>query len=445
MLTGSVAKSLIVFALPMIAGNLFQQLYNIADTIIVGKVLGQDALSAVGSTSTIVTVFVSIAIGLSVGCLIVFSQLFGAGNYGRMKTAIYTALISFLALSIIFLAAGLIISDGILNLVVNDSLRYEAETYYNLYVLGLPALFIYNIANSAFNSLGKSRITLVLLAASSVFNILLDLWFIIGLGWGVAGAAIATDISQYLASAAAIIMLLRHIHKKYRSGVKTAVFEWALLGNMAKVAIPTMLSQTIVSLGYLALMSLVNRFSVDIISGYVAAMKIDTICVIPMVQIGNAMSTFTGQNVGANKYERIPKGLRTSIIMCAAVCAFFITMILLFGRTFISWFMDSTVSEAAYTAGVQYITITGSLYILMGTMYVILGVVRGAGATMAAVFSNLCNFGTRIAFAYIMVAVTGSELAVWWSNPIGWVVGLTIAIILYKSGMWRNRRLADKV
>lgn len=445
MISGNIARSLIVFALPMIIGNLFQQFYNIVDTIIVGKVLGQDALSAVGSTSMIVTVYVSVAVGFAVGCLIVFSQLYGAKNYLRMKTAIYTALITFLALGIFFMILGLAISKPILNVVVNDALMQEGSTYYNLYVLGVPALFIYNIANSGFNSLGKSRITLILLGGTSILNVILDLWFIMGLGWGVAGAAIATDISQYLSAVIALVLLLRHIHLNFKTEEEIKMFEWRLLGNMSKVAIPTMLAQVIVSVGYVALTSLVNRFSVDVISGYVAASKIDSICVVPMVQIGNSMATYTGQNVGAQKYERIPKGLKTALLLCACICAVFIVLIFIFGHTFIGWFMDSTVSEAAYTAGVQYMRITGALYFLMGSMYIICGVIRGAGAAMVSVIATVCNFSVRIAFAYIMVAVTGSELAIWWSNPVGWAVALTISFLYYKSGRWKTKRLADKV
>ena len=445
MITGNIGSSIFIFALPMIIGNLAQKVYNMVDTIIVGQVDGQDALSAVGSTSTIVSVFVAIAIGFSLGSLIVLSQLYGAKNYLRLKTGIYTLIIAFLAMGVLCTIVGLAISTPVLNVVVNEALREDAAIYYNIYLIGLPARFVYYAASAAYNALGKSRTTLGFLLGSSILNVLLDLLFIAGFGWGVAGAAIATNITQYLTAVVAIIMLLHYVHKTFVTEEKAPAFEWKLFGHTAKVAVPTVISQLIVSLGYLALTSLINRLSVDIISGYVAATKITALCDIIMVQIGNAMATFTGQNVGAKKYERIAKGLIASLLMCVVCCVIFIALILPLGHTFIGWFMDDSVNEAAYTAGVQYLRITGCLYILMGAMYVVTGVIRGAGATIAGIFVNVCNFSIRVIFAYTLFAVTGSELIIWWSNPVGWFMGLTLAFIMYMSGFWKKRRVADKI
>lgn len=446
MLTGSPFKSLLLFALPMVVGNLFQQLYSIVDSVIVGKFVGQKALAAVGSTTTIVYVYIAIALGLSTGCMIVFSQLLGAKHIGRMKTAIFTAVITLGALSIIALAVGLVSTDGILHLTnIRDILYEDARTYYFIYVLGFPALFIYNIANSAFNSLGKSRITLWLLVGSSVLNVILDLWFVVGLKWGVAGAAIATDISQYIAAVIAIIWMLLHLKKHYPTEEKVSAFEFRLLGNMLKVAIPTMLAQVVVSVGYAVLMALVNTFSVDIVSGYVSAYRLDALCSIPMVQFGNAMATFTGQNVGAKQFDRVPQGIRAAAIMCAVIWVLFVAVVQLFGHQMIGWFMEEGVNEAAYTAGIQYMQIMSSVYILLGLMYVFAATLRGAGDAIVSVIAVVLNFGGRCAFAYIMVAITHSELAIWWSNPIGWIIALAICFFRFRTGIWKTKRLADKV
>ena len=447
MITGNPAKSLILFALPMMLGMLLQQLYNIVDSIIVGQALGQEALSAVGSTSVIVNVYIAIAIGLSTGCMVVFSQLRGAGNFTRMKTAFYTAIIFLALLSVAALAAGLASTEGVLKMMNTMPEIYEdSRTYYMIYVLSFPALFVYNIANSGYNSLGISKMTLFLLGGSSVLNILLDLWFVMGLGWGVAGAAIATDISQYIVAVIAIILLLRHLKKNYVTESKPAVFELKILGNMLKVAIPTMLAQVVVSVGYLALQSLVNSFnSIDITSGYVAGFKIDSLCAIPMIQMGNAMATYTGQNVGAKQFDRIPQGVKASSLVCVAVWIVYAVIIRIFGHGIIGLFMEAGANEAAYTAGVEYMQIMSSFYVMLGLMYVFSATLRGAGDALFSVIAVTCNFAARCAFAYIMVAITGMEQMIWWSNPIGWFIALIMCIIRYRSGVWKTKRLADKV
>ncbi len=452
MLTGKPFSSLLIFALPMVIGNLLQQLYNVVDSIIVGKVAGQEALNAVGASSTILNIYIGIAIGLSVGCSIVFSQLLGAGHIGRLKTAFYTAIITFAALSFIAIAGGLIASDAVLHATnVPETFYDEAKIYYQIYIIGFPAMFIYNIANSGFNSLGKSRITLYLLAGASITNVFLDIWFVQGMGMGVAGAAIATDISQYLAAIVAIVLLLRELKTKYVTEEHYAVYEFRILINMLKIAIPTMLAQIVVSVGYTVLMSLVNTFNNDIIAGYVAGMKLDSLCAVPMTQFGNAVATFTGQNVGARQYDRVPKGILSAGIMCAIVWALFVGAVQLFGHDMIGWFMKEGVSEAAYTAGVQYMTVMSSFYIVLGLMYVFAATLRGAGDAIVSVIGVTINFASRCIFAYVMVAlmggpaVSGTELYIWWSNPIGWFVALIICSVRFSTGKWKTKRVADKV
>lgn len=452
MLTGKPFRTLLLFALPMVVGNLLQQLYNVVDSIIVGKIAGQASLNAVGASSTILNIYTGIAIGLGVGCSIVFAQLFGAGHIGRMKTAFYTAIITLAALSVVALAVGLLTTDPVLHATnVPDSFYAEAREYYQIYILGFPAMFIYNIANSGFNSMGKSKITLVLLAGASVLNVFLDLWFVQGLKMGVAGAAIATDISQYLAAGVALFLLLRELKVKHVTEEAYSVFEFRILGNMLKIAIPTMLAQIVVSVGYTVLMSLVNTFNDNVIAGYTAGMKIDSLCAVPMVQFGNAMATYTGQNVGAKKYERVPKGIVSAGIMCVVIWVLFVFAVMFFGHDMIGWFMKEGVAEAAFTAGVEYMQIMSYTYIILGLMYVFAATLRGAGDAIVSVIAVTLNFASRCAFAYIMVAamggplVSGVERFIWWSNPIGWLVALVICIIRFSTGKWKTKRVADKV
>ncbi len=446
MIEGNPARSLIIFSLPLIGGNILQQLYAIVDTMIVGKFVGQNALSAVGSMATISKVFVAKATGLAGGCTIVFSQLYGAKYYTRMKTAVYTAILSFLALSLIFWLVTAVFCDGLINLVrLEDALKEDARTYLLTYSIAFPASYMYNLSNSGFNSLGKSFIPLVLLAGSSVLNVGLDLLFVINFDMGVFGAAIATVISQYLAAAIALPLLLRYLGKNFKTGEKPKAFEWALLGNMAKIAVPNMLTMTIMSVGYLTLQSLVNTFGTDVSAGYIAGHKIDSVCIVPMSQIGTAVATYTGQNVGANMYDRISKGLRAAILMCVAICAVFIVLMLFFAEPLIGLFMEDGVSDTAINAGVQYITITCIFYVLMGIMSSYSGVLRGSGDIMKALLTTFVNFGFRVLFAYAGAYITGSEQAVWWSNPAAWFVALVLSMIFYYQGGWKKKRVADKV
>ncbi len=442
MITGSPARSLIAFAIPMILGNLFQQFYSLADSIIVGRTLGQNALAAVGSTAAVVMVYVAIANGLAIGCSVVISQLFGSGDIRKMKTAFNTSFMTFVGLSILFLAVGLSTCNAIIHLTgIPADIVPDAKSYYYIYAAGFPGLFFYNISNSGFNALGKSRMPLLFLLISSVLNIGLDLLFILQFHWGVAGAAFATTISQYLAAIISFISLLVYIRKHFPTEEKPALFSGKLLQTIAKVAVPSMITSSIVSIGFVALQSLVNSFGTDVMAAYTSAVKIDGIAIVPIVQIGNATSTYAAQNVGAGKIERVPKGYHVSLLMNAVICAVFGVILYFFGSTFIGLFLDANVSANAIQIGSDYLRIVGSFYFLMGAMNASTGVLRGAGDATWSMVAVLLNFASRVAFAYIMVAVTGDYHMIWWSNIVGWSVGLIIGYIRYRTGKWKTKSL----
>lgn len=446
MIVGNPTKSLIMFAVPIILGQLCQQVYSLADTIIVGRTLGQGPLGAVGSAVSVCWVFVAIAIGLGMGCSVVVSQLFGANKIGKMKTAISTSLISMIALSIIFLVIGLIFCDAITALMNTPAeLAEDAKTYFWIYVVGFPGLFLYNICNSIFNGLGKSKFPLIFLASSAVLNIGLDLWFILGLHWEVAGAAIATIVSQYISAALCFITLLRYLKRECVSDEDSLLYDFSMLRVIAKVAIPTMITQTIMSVGLVALQGLINSFGTDIMAGYTAASKIDGLAIIPMVQIGNAASTFAAQNVGAGQYERVVKGYHTALVMNLIVCIAVTGSLLLWSEQAIGLFMDASSSAAAISNGVEYIQIVSIFYIVMGLGNCTLGILRGTGDIKPTMVSLLGNFGSKIAFAYIFTAIFHSQLFIWWANPIGWAVGFIIAYIRFKTGIWRTKSVVKNV
>ena len=442
MITGKPAKALIAFVLPMIFGNLFQQFYSLADSIIVGRTLGQDALAAVGSTAAIVMVYVAIANGLAIGSSVVISQLFGSKDFVKMKTAFNTAFMAFVGFSILALGIGLSTGSAIVSLTgIPEKIVPDAMSYYYIYAIGFPGLFFYNVSNSGFNALGKSRMPLIFLMISSVLNIGLDLLFILVFRWGVAGAAIATTISQYLAAIVAFITLLRYIKKNFPTEKKPQLFNRIMLKTIAKVAVPSMVTSSVISLGFVALQSLINSFGTDTMAAYAASVKIDGIAIVPMVQIGNGTSTFVAQIIGAGQPERVPKGYHVSIIMNAVICAAFGVVLFFFGSSLVGLFLDAEASANAIRIGSEYLRIVGSFYFIMGLMNVTSGVLRGAGDATWAMISTLCNFLSRVAFSYIMVGVFHDVKVVWWSNLVGWTVGFLISYIRYRTGKWKEKSL----
>lgn len=440
MLTDSPGKSLFFFALPMILGNLFQQFYTTVDSIIVGQFVGEDALAAVGASYSLTTVFIMIAIGGGIGASVITSQYLGANLYQKMKTSIYTALTSFLVLSFLLGMIGLIFSDNILRgLNTPENIMTDALLYLNIYFIGLPFLFMYNILSSIFNALGNSRTPLFLLIFSSLLNIVLDLWFVRGLGFGIAGAAVATLIAQGLSAVVSFTILMRTL-KNYGSEKRPSLFDISMLGNMIKVAIPSMLQQSIVSIGMLLVQSVVNGFGSSVLAGYTAGMRIESICVVPMIASGNAVSTFTAQNLGAVAPERIKKGYRAAVNMVAAFAVIICLIITLFHEPIIRAFLEEGSDQAAFWTGNAYLSFIAFFFVFIGLKAITDGVLRGAGDVAVFTLANLVNLTIRVVVAFTFAPIWGVP-AVWIAIPIGWATNFMISFIRYLSGKWSRKQL----
>lgn len=442
MTIGNPAKVVFSFAVPMILGNVFQQLYNIVDSLVVGNFVGSKALASVGASYPIVFLFVAIALGASTGCSVVISQMFGAKQIGEMKTAIYTALFSIMFLSIFLMICGMLISKPILSLLKTPiDILGDAEIYLKIYFLGIVFLFMYNMLTAVFNALGDSKTPLYFLILSSVVNIALDLLFVIQFNMGVAGVAWATLISQALSSTLSLLFLLKKI-KDIQSDEPHNLFNVDILKRMGKIAIPSVIQQSIVSLGMLFVQALINSFGSTVVAGYTAATKIDSIAMMPTLNISNAMSAFTAQNIGAKKPERVKKGYHASLAMMAVICILITSILYLFGENFIGMFVDSNTNQDVISVGVEYLKVVSIFYIVMGGMFTTNGVLRGSGDVKAFMTSTLANFFSRVAFAYILSNFIGAK-AVWWAIPIGWTVGLSISFIRYKSGKWTKKSIEN--
>lgn len=439
MVSGNPTKALIGFTLPMVAGNLFQQFYNIMDSIIVGNVVGEDALAAVGASTAITMLFVMVAIGTGIGCSVVISQLFGAKQLEQMKTAISTALLSILGFSIFLSLLGILINRQLMRLMgTPDNIFQDAAEYMQIYFFGFAFLFLYNAFSAIFNALGDSVKPLLFLAFSSILNIVLDLYFVAELHMGVPGVAWATLISQAISALLSFFFLMRKLR-----GIQTGQYERfdaQLLQSMIKVAIPTVVQQSIVSVGMLLIQSAVNRFGSTFLAGYTAATKIDGIAIVPMVAVGNATSTYVAQNMGAKKTERIPMGYRICLVMAAGIGLIIAIVLHFTGEGFVGLFMNADSSAEAISVGTSYLSTVSLFYFVMGSMNVSNGVLRGAADMGWFLSSSVCNLLTRVTLTYALADVT-QGMIIMWANPVGWAVGLAIALIRYFQGGWKEKEI----
>lgn len=441
MTKGKPSSILIFFALPMLLGNLFQQLYNVVDTIVVGNFVGEEALAAVGTSFPILFLFIGISTGLSMGITVVVSQLFGAGRKEDTATAIKTAVFSITVLGLVLTIVGFLMVKPLLMLIsVPQNIMQDSQIYLQIVVLGSVFLFAYNGLTAVYNALGDSKSPLKFLIVATFTNIGLDLLFVIVLQMGVSGVALATVASQAIAAGLSLVFLRKKLHGITQQGAGTPFFDKGLLGKITRIAIPSMLQQVIISLGMFFVQNLINSFGSIVIAGFTSAMKIDSIAMMPMINLSNALSSFTGQNMGAGHIERIKKGYGAAVRITILVCAGVSLAVILWGRQMVSLFMDSAASAEAISVGAGYLQVVSSFYIVMGLMFIANGILRGTGDMKAFVGSSMVNLFFRVAFAYVLSGNIGYS-GIFWSIPIGWGVGCLVSSFRYFSGRWQKIRV----
>lgn len=440
MTKGSPGKVLFLFALPMILGNIFQQFYSIIDSIIVGNYVGSEALASVGASYPITFICITIANGAGIGCSVVISQYFGGQKYSKVKSSIYTSLISVTFISLIISLLGYIFTSNILLLMKTpDNIFLNAEGYLKIYFLGTVFLFIYNIVNSSFNALGDSKTPLFFLILSSVLNIILDLIFVINFSAGVRGAALATLISEALSAILSFISLINRI-RKIQTFEKIKFFNYSIFKSISKIAVPSILQQSIISIGNLFVQSLVNSFGSVIIAGYTAATKVDSIAILPMVNMSNAVSSFTAQNIGGKKFDRVFKGYKAGLKIIFVFYIAIAASIFIFGRDIISLFVNDEISLEVINYGYSYLKVVSIFYIFMGFMVITNGILRAAGDMKYFLLTSLINLGTRVAFAYILSLKLG-ELSIAYAVPLGWIFACVFVYKRYKSNKWNVEKV----
>ena len=424
-------KALLLFAFPMIIGNLFQQFYTMVDSVVVGRFVSENALAAVGASYSLTNVFISIAIGGGVGASVLVSRYFGARDYRRMKTSVSTALISFLVVSLVLGGIGLLLGDQIMEVLnTPENIMEDAVTYLNIYFMGLPFLFMYNVLSAMFNALGKSRIPLYLLIFSSVFNVALDLIMVCSFHMGVAGVAWATLIAQGISAVMAFLIFIREM-TGYQTGEEIRRFDKREFGFMCRIALPSILQQSTISIGMMLVQSVVNTFGSEVLAGYSASIRIDNIVTVPFSAIGNAMSPYTAQNIGAGKDERIRPGYRISMGLIILSGAIACIVLQLFNTGITGLFLGEEGTATAYSTGERYLSFLGWFYPILGFAMVTGGVLRGSGDMKLFTAASIANLSFRVIGSMILAPRFGVDI-VWYVVPIGWVLYFGICFIAYR-------------
>lgn len=440
MVTDSPGRALLLFALPMILGNLFQQFYNIIDSVVVGRFVGEEALASVGASYSITNVFIAIAVGGGIGSSVVVSQFLGAKQTGNMKTAISTTLINFLSIGVILGGLGLLFNHRILSFMnTPENVFHEASVYLGIYFIGLPFLFMYNVQASVFQALGDSKTPLYLLVFSSLLNVVLDLLFVTQFFMGVAGVAIATLIAQGLSAVLSFLILIKRL-KEYGTTEPFRLYDWNMMLHMMRVAIPSTLQQSIVHIGMLLVQSVVNGFGSAVMAGFAAGTRIESICIVPMLALGNAMSTYTAQNIGAGKKDRVKVGYRYCYLMAGAFAVIICVIMETWGDLFIRSFLNEGSADTAFQTGMSYVRFISFFYICIGCKATTDGLLRGAGDVVVFTVANLVNLAIRVSVAAVFAPIIGVQ-AVWFAVPMGWTANYIISFIRYLTGKWERIQL----
>lgn len=428
---GKPEKVLWKFCLPLFGSIIFQQLYNIADSLVAGKFIGENALAAVGNSYEITLIFIAFAFGCNMGCSIIVSQLFGAKDYGKLKTAVSTACIFSAVICALLMFAGILGCSPLLHLIrTPEDVFADSRLYLDIYVWGLPFVFFYNIATGIFSALGDSKTPFYFLAISSTSNIAVDILFVKSFHMGVAGVAWATFLCQGVSCILAVITVWIRLNKIPVQG-KVPLFDWNLLKKIIVVAVPSILQQSFISVGNIMIQSVINGFGPSVMAGYSAAVKLNNLIITSFTTIGNGISNFSAQNLGARQYGRIKEGFRAGLKMVWCLCIPFCILYIFFGRYVLLLFMEKD-SLAALMTGQQFLWILSPFYFVVSAKLTADGVLRGISAMgqfMAATFTDLI---LRVALAFILSGWTNSPIGIWCAWPIGWTIAMVLSVTFYR-------------
>lgn len=418
------------FCLPLFASIIFQQLYNIADSLVAGKFIGENALAAVGNSYEITLIFIAFAFGCNIGCSVIVSQFFGAKDYKNMKTSVYTAMISTAVLCAVLMLFGVLFCGNLLKLIKTPSaILNDSKLYLDIYIYGLPFMFFYNMATGIFSALGDSKTPFIFLAVSSVTNIFVDIIFVKAFNMGIAGVAWATFICQGISAVLAVIVVFLRL-SKIKVLQRCPVFSFIILVKLLKIAIPSILQQSFISIGNIIIQSVINEFGAGTIAGYSAAVKLNNLVITSFTTLANGISNFTAQNLGAGKSERIRDGFKAGLKMVWIISIPLVLLYFFTGKQLLYLFLDNPTNTAIHT-GIMFLCILSPFYFVVSTKLVADGILRGAGLMSRFMITTFTDLILRVVLAIILSKQFGST-GIWCAWPIGWSIATTLSVIFYK-------------
>ena len=422
------------FCMPLFGSIVFQQLYNIADSFVAGKFIGENALAAVGNSYEVTLIFIAFAFGCNMGCSVIVSQFFGAKKYGEMKTAVYTAMITSAMICALLMAFGLIFCDSLLGIInTPKELMKDSKLYLDIYIFGLPFVFFYNIATGIFSALGDSKTPFYFLAVSSTANIAVDILLVTVFRMGVAGVAWATFLCQGISCVFAVVVVFRRL-KGIETG-KVSLFSFDILKRIMTVAVPSIFQQSFISVGNIIIQGTINGFGSSVMAGYSAAVKLNNLVITSFTTLGNGISNYTAQNIGAEKLPRIRKGFKAGIKMVWMLSVPLFVLYFFAGKWILFAFIDEPTVLALQT-GMNFLRILSPFYFVISMKFVADGILRGAGMMGKFMMATFLDLILRVVLAILLSQTSLGETGIWCAWPIGWTVAAFLSLMFYRTGRW---------
>lgn len=419
------------FCLPLFGSVIFQQLYNIADSWVAGKFIGQNALAAVGNSYEITLIFIAFAFGCNMGCSVTVSGFFGAKEYDRMKTAVFTAMLTTGIVCLCLMLPGLICSTSMLQWIKTPAEVFaDSQRYLDIYLWGLPFLLYYNLSTGIFSALGDSRTPFVFLVISSVSNIFLDILFVSVFQMGVAGVAWATFLCQGISCVLAVLTVLTRL-QKLKSTDNVKWFDRTILKQFVSIAVPSTLQQSIISVGNIVIQGIINGFGAEVMAGYSGAIKLNNLVITSFTTLGNGMSNYTAQNLGAGKHNRIHEGFRAGLRLVCMLCVPFALVYFFFGTNLMQFFLKEP-TETAIFSGTMFLRIVAPFYFVVAAKLVADGILRGSGRMRQFMTATFTDLILRVVLAFLFSATALGYNGIWCAWPVGWIVATAISLGFYR-------------
>ena len=428
--SGPMLQKIILFSIPLAASSILQLLFNAADVVVVGRFAGSTALAAVGSNGSLINLLVNLFVGLSLGANVVAARCFGAKDEHGIQDTVHTAVTLGLTSGVLLAVVGFFAARSLLELInTPEEILADSALYLDIYVLGLPFMFFYNIATGIFSALGDSKTPFYFLAVSSLSNIGVDILFVAGFHMGVAGVAWATFLCQGVSCILAMVVVFRRM-KAIPAQRKTVWFSWGMLGKIAVVAIPSILQQSFISVGNIILQSVINTFGASVIAGYSAAVKLNNMVITSFTTLGNGISNYTSQNMGAGKMDRVHEGFGAGRNLVWIICVPIVLLYFFFGRFLLLLFMNDPQGPAIDT-GMLFLRILSPFYFVVSVKLVTDGILRGCGMMVRFMIATFSDLILRVGIAIVLSSTALGSTGIWMAWPVGWCIGTGLSLVFY--------------